>query len=603
MTGKSPPSPKGKTVVAKKPDQLDIVRTIIEKATEKLPAQYLFPLFLIILVLVFMVPAGYPEEYVMGAVVLFGLGGLVAAHFWRRDSTNRQPSAAEPLAPVPTPAPKETHSQPREQLQEQYLRYLWRQTEFVRTTTFKSATGNEATEIELSAVFTPLDVHVAPRTNDERPEAGLDMDDSERRVSFLEAVSDNQRLVLLGDPGSGKSTLVDFISLCLAGAWLGEKDVNLDRLGEHWKLGLLLPVRVILRDYAARGLARGVGLWPFIQEELAREETADGSTLADCASFVEETLHRPRGALLLLDGIDEVPTSADQRRALKHQVELFADHFKHCHILVTSRPYAYQDPGQRINHFPFLTLKDFSREQTKDFVSAWYTHLGAKDASLGPTRAARYAERLANALDNNKRLRDLAANPLLAALTAWLHRQREGGALPNKRHQLYEESVRHLLDLWQRAKRRDDDSDEVDVFTELGVSVQGLRRALEAVAYEAHRDQPENEQKTHDIPYVSLAGQIALAARDEGSEPGIERIVEHLRDRTGILIEREQGTVYRFPHRTFQEYLAGPATSSDARVRRSCTGICVRTPRAGGRSRCWRPGESSSRRSLCSGPC
>jgi hypothetical protein len=50
---------------------------------------------------------------------------------------------------------------------------------------------------------------------------------------------------------------------------LGEDSVNLTRLAEvGWTLPGLLPVRIILRDYAARGLAAGQGIWAFQESEL-----------------------------------------------------------------------------------------------------------------------------------------------------------------------------------------------------------------------------------------------------------------------------------------------------------------------------------------------
>jgi ABC-type taurine transport system ATPase subunit len=107
----------------------------------------------------------------------------------------------------------------------------------------------------------------------------------QRRLSALEHLNLQPRLVLLGDPGSGKSTFVNFVALCLAGEALGHTGANLKLLTaplpkepgqreepepQPWKHGALLPVRVVLRDFAARGLppagqiATARHLWEFI---------------------------------------------------------------------------------------------------------------------------------------------------------------------------------------------------------------------------------------------------------------------------------------------------------------------------------------------------
>jgi hypothetical protein len=72
----------------------------------------------------------------------------------------------------------------------------------------------------------------------------------------------------MGDPGSGKTTFVNFAALCMAGACLERMDANLTLLtaplpnekgqngGKHqpWNHGPLLPVHIILRHFAVRGL-------------------------------------------------------------------------------------------------------------------------------------------------------------------------------------------------------------------------------------------------------------------------------------------------------------------------------------------------------------
>ncbi|MBK8430828.1 MAG: hypothetical protein IPL28_05845 [Chloroflexi bacterium] len=84
----------------------------------------------------------------------------------------------------------------------------------------------------------------------------------------------------------------------------------------------------------------------------------------------------------------------------------------------------------------------------------------------------------------------MAERPLLLALMVSLHRSRDGGALPHRRVDLYDESVNLLLDLWQRPKviydaQGREMSEERNALTELGIDHASLRAALSELAYEA----------------------------------------------------------------------------------------------------------------------
>ncbi|MGB8647485.1 MAG: SUMF1/EgtB/PvdO family nonheme iron enzyme, partial [Anaerolineae bacterium] len=394
-------------------------------------------------------------------------------------------------------------------------------------------------------------------------------------LSALEQLDRHARLVLLGDPGSGKSTFVNFVALCLCGESLGEPQINLtlltqplppeeaERPGREkaaqprpqpWRHGALLPVRVVLREFAARGLppphepATAKHLWDFIAAGLT------AATLDEFAPRLQQELRGP-GGLLLLDGLDEV-SEADQRRAqIKQAIEGFAKAFPKCRILVTSRTYAYQKQDWRLPSFQETELAPFGPGQINRFVDSWYAHT-ARLRKQNADEARGRAALLKRAIATNPRLAELAPRPLLLTLMASLHAWRSGN-LPEKREELYAAAVDLLLDQWEQPKVQLDAQGNVlarppSLSERLKVDRDKLRGVLEGLAFEVHANQPDL-QGTGDIPERELV--MRLLALNPQARLVPQDLVEYLSQRAGLLVPHGVG-VYTFPHRTFQEYLA-----------------------------------------------
>ncbi|MCB9150918.1 MAG: SUMF1/EgtB/PvdO family nonheme iron enzyme [Caldilineaceae bacterium] len=415
----------------------------------------------------------------------------------------------------------------------------------------------EGAELEVAAVYTALDTlhtQIEGRQSGvkkERLEAEGERDHA--RQSALAFVNGADRAVLLGDPGSGKSTFVNFLALCMAGELLQIEGINLARLGEEWTVGVQLPVHVVLRDFAAQlshdeMAAPHELLWRFITKRLYGSQ-------GQFVPYLEQHLVE-EGGLLILDGLDEV-AEAERRRALvKEAVVGMARRFPKVRIVLTSRTYAYQHQQWRLPHFAEAVLAPFDSEQIARFVDGWYAHLAQVRPALSATDAQGRAALLKNAIERNNHLRELAPRPLLLTLMASLHAWR-GGSLPEDREQLYQESVELLLDIWEQPKVvRDAAGRPLNQTEGLAAWINAprlrMQEALEEVAYTVHGEQKE-ATGTADINEAMLVAMLLRATNDRDLRPA--RVLEYIRDRAGLLSHRAEG-VYSFPHRTFQEYLA-----------------------------------------------
>jgi predicted NACHT family NTPase len=201
------------------------------------------------------------------------------------------------------------------------------------------------------------------------------------RPSALEALDKDQYLVLMGGPGSGKTTFLNFIALCMAGELLGLAPANIKLLctpippepddtdkeskPQRWTHKALLPVRVVLRDFAADLPPAGAPLtadvlWRFIVKQLPDQLQRYGDHLQG------ELLRE--GGLILLDGLDEVPDALQRREQVKQAVQEFVRIYRRCRFLVTSRTYAYQRQNWKLNGFGERELLPFTRGQIERFV-------------------------------------------------------------------------------------------------------------------------------------------------------------------------------------------------------------------------------------------
>lgn len=458
--------------------------------------------------------------------------------------------------------------QPEQQwLHQKYLRRLQAEVNQISNLTHIDPKAAER-QMELAQLYTAL----LTLSSEGRGEAGLDRlerqpPEKPKPIAALEQLNRHQKLVLIGDPGSGKSTFVDFAVMCMAGALLADPQVNLDLLRtplpnddddddkdepslQPWDHGALWPIKVVLRKFAAEGLpppdqkANAESLWAYLDEQLAAEGLTAYHPILE-GHFAQQ------GGLLLFDGLDEVAEPEQRIPQLKQVIEDVALCYPHCRIVVTSRPYAYQNSAWHLRGFQQTTLAPFSSGQIRQFIQRWYGYLGYMyqwDEAARDHRARRLAQAI---FSPQRKLLTLAQKPLLLTLMVNLHASK--GSLPDKRAVLYEQTVELLLERWELGRLKADQSVITPRLSDwLEVSQEAVRQLLESLAYQAHLSQPAQAEGT-----ANLDGEQLLNGLLDLTEKSIypQELLEYLDQRAGIL-QSQGGRVYRFPHRTFQEYLA-----------------------------------------------
>jgi len=414
------------------------------------------------------------------------------------------------------------------------------------------------TSPELAGIFVSLKVVIGERGDSEN-----DLDDEHDVApdvqSVLEGVS---YLVLLGDPGSGKSITTRYIARSHAQA-------NLNTAVSTRAAGLLrgkpVPLRIELRLLSeARRQRPELSFVSYATEVLLARE---GVTV-DSRMFTE--LLERRLMLLMFDGLDEVPTLGD-RKDLVEEIEKFAHSYPGNRIVVTSRPVGYEIAPFSRSMFHEGRIRAFDDTQIRQFLTGWYQHVLKYDSSL-PADAQEELDAFYEALKDNVNLHRLATNPLMLTVMAAVHRFER---LPDKRVQVYDKCAELLLSTWAKLKHTDERwkdlkmgaKDQKDCLAHLGFVLHNHAQNQWEETEAADGQRRRKGDTAVDVPtrFIEREMNNFLTSQDvplRGIElhREVERFLELVKVEAGLLVERgkdeQGGPLYGFLHRTFQEYFA-----------------------------------------------
>jgi len=326
----------------------------------------------------------------------------------------------------------------------------------------------------------------------------------EKRSPGFEVAAQYPRLMILGKPGSGKSTFLRHLAVACC-----KSEFQADHI----------PILVELRDIKD---ASRFDLLNKIDKEFGLANQAQ----------TQQILNQGK-VLILLDGLDEVP--GQSRRDVQDHIYEFSQQYYKNRFILTCRT---QTTEYTLSTFDYVEVAEFKPEQVEIFAQNWFTAL-AETPEQGTELAVKFLGKLR--LPENKPTAELAVTPILLSLTCWVFNDLKD--LPLKRSDLYEQGINLLLEKWdeKRGVRRELGS---EVYRKLSV---GEKKKL--LSYLAAR---KFEQEQYVLfEQGELQGYIAeyLGISTDDSEAVLDAIeAQH-----GLLIQRAQG-FWSFSHLTFQEY-------------------------------------------------
>ncbi len=318
-----------------------------------------------------------------------------------------------------------------------------------------------------------------------------------------------QYLMVLGDPGIGKSTFLRKVGL---EALKGNKDSY-----QH----SLTPVLLELKNFKENE----INIQALIEEEFKI------CGFPNVEKNISNKLEKGE-LLILLDGLDEVPT-ANVNNVIEKIKDFVDRHYKNRFIL-SCRTAA----RTHLRRFTDIEIVEFDDQQIQSFIEHWFSsELDRKNET-----AKNCWELLQK--EEYKSAKELAHTPLLLTFLCLVYDENQ--SFPTNRSRLYQDALRILLEKWSAEKRL---SNRGLVYENLSIEQEEI--LLSEIAYQNFVADKLFLEKREVVKQIKdhLKQNLNAPQHLDG-----EKVLKTIEIEQGILVERARD-VYSFSHLTLQEYL------------------------------------------------
>ncbi|MDY7031406.1 MAG: SUMF1/EgtB/PvdO family nonheme iron enzyme [Thermodesulfobacteriota bacterium] len=436
---------------------------------------------------------------------------------------------------------KKSSPEEEKKLLDDYLKSLVTETERIdiRGIYSRSGSGREAIRFPIEDIYTPLKTH-RPRLGADNAECFAEERDSfVERVPLTELLSQYNRLLIVGEPGGGKTTFLKLIACVLAKDALGKGEP-----ARNIHLGLSLdeavPIPIFFRlasmaDAMKDGCSDvGSGAsWQWVGRAM------DNVYSHTKSKMLQRLLDEGKCALLL-DGLDEV---ADEilRNRIMDVVNSALSHWNKNLFIVSSRPFGYHDLAN-MEEMATAHIDSFGKDEIIEFLKRWIQALYPDEEERERTD---YLPELQSAIIGSQPIKKLARNPVMLTCLCVVHWNER--RLPEGKPDLLAAVLRWLLDAREETRKK---RGYTNIFAE---------ECFKALAL-AMTNHSEGKQVIVDLSWA--ANQLTLPFCDglgvddqnRVHREGITFLEKEMLD-SGIVEKFGMGQV-RFWHLNFQEHYA-----------------------------------------------
>jgi NACHT domain len=331
------------------------------------------------------------------------------------------------------------------------------------------------------------------------------------RRAGMEVANAHQYLMILGGPGTGKTTLLRKVGLEAIKRNHGEYShssipVFLELRTFHWKVSENIDLEAkIAAEFQHCGLLEAT--------ELTRKLLERGELL------------------ILFDGLDEVPQ--EFMKQMTTAIKNLVDRYDKNRFIASCRIAAYKH-FHSLSRFTDVVIADFDEVQIRSFINNWFK---SHDRSAWGDQC--WSELTS---DSHKPTMELAKTPLLLTLICILFRSH--GDVPNNRSELYGRAVSILLSEWDRSK----DIVRHQLYKDLN---RGAKEEL--LAEIAYTNFVSNNLFFQQGEISQQIKQILREMLTDEQRPDGRDVLSAIEEQHGMLVNR-YGDIYSFSHLTFQEF-------------------------------------------------